>query len=143
MTTTLESLGVGVQTAHRSETFTIAGVSTTKNYQVLTLQLPSEPKVQATFCQEGLGKKILKLFKKEIQVGDAVFDKAVYITTETPDATKAFLAPDDIQTTILGAVMSGGHIEIRGRVMTATMVRADGDATDPGLVRFVQALLSS
>ncbi|MCC6527468.1 MAG: hypothetical protein IT373_32775 [Polyangiaceae bacterium] len=52
MTTALASLGAGVRTAHRFETLTIAGVSATKSYQVLTLHWPSEPRVLATFCQE-------------------------------------------------------------------------------------------
>ena len=78
----------------------------------------------------------MKLFKKELQVGDKTFDDVVYVSTDTPTETAAFLANGDIQTTILLAVTDGGSIEIEGQQMTAKMPFGDAKTEDPALFRF-------
>ena len=102
--------------------------------------LPSAPAVQASFSPEGLGAKVAKIFKKEIQVGDETFDDAVYVSTDTPDATAAFLKSERMQNTILMCAGTGGFIEIEGRRLTAKIPSSTTDE-DPSLVELVQVLL--
>ncbi len=51
--------------------------------------------------------KLTKLFKKELQTGDAEFDKLVYITTDTPNETAAFLQSPEIRAAIALAIDTG------------------------------------
>jgi hypothetical protein len=60
----------------------------------VTLTLPRATAVAATFSKEGIGKKLVKIFKKELQTGDQAFDDAIYISTDTPELTKALLSSD-------------------------------------------------
>lgn len=138
--TTFESMGAAVRRSHESNTIDIGGIKSTKEYVVTTVTLPARSRVQARFSAEGIGDKIVKIFKKEIQVGDKTFDDAVYISTSTPAETEALLQSQDVQTTILACVTTGGSIEIKDRTVT---FRASGsDASeDPAQVRFVAALL--
>lgn len=136
-----QSIGVQVQTSRRTETLEIGGSKSTKEFAVHTCVLPRAPAVQASFSREGVLKKLIKVFKKELQVGDKTFDDVVYVSTDTPDATAALLRSNDIQTTILLAVTDGGSIEIEGSKVTATFPFGDTHEEDPNLFRFVQALL--
>ena len=138
-----EAIGVRVQASTLTQTTEIAGHKTTKEFAVFTMALPVAPKVQASFSREGIVSKVVKIFKKELQVGDKTFDDVVYVSTATPAPTAAFLANGDIQTTILLAVTDGGSIEIEGQRMTAKMPFGDAKTEDPALFRFVQALLAT
>jgi hypothetical protein len=135
------SIGVTVQTSTLTETLEIGGMKTVKEFAVFNCTLPAAPKVQASFSPEGLRHKIVKLFKKELQVGDKTFDDAVYVSTDTPDETAAFLRSEKIQNTILMCVVGGGHLEIEGRRVTAKIPGSTTDE-DPSLVAFVQTLLA-
>jgi hypothetical protein len=135
-----ESIGVRVETSRLTETLEIGGMKSTKEFAVHSCILPRAPKVKASFSKEGLGAKVIKVFKKELQVGDKTFDDAVYVSTDTPEETSAFLRSNDIQTTILMAVMDGGSIEIDGTKLRAKIPW--GDTKDNAeLFRFVQTLL--
>jgi len=83
----------------------------------VTGSLPDDPPVDAAFCSEGLLEKIAKLFRKEIQVGDPLFDDYVYVRTDTPEATERLLESEGAQMAIMEFVTSDGLVSIdSGRV---------------------------
>ncbi|WP_394829654.1 hypothetical protein [Pendulispora albinea] len=139
MSDELDSLGIRYEVEETTETVEIDGKDTTKDFVVTTLALTTPPKIQASFTHEGLGKKLVKLFKKEIQVGDPAFDDVVYVSTDTPEETAAFLKSKDTQKTILTAVAGGGSIEIDERHILARIPGKDptGDHALAALVRIV------
>jgi hypothetical protein len=68
--------------------------------------------VQATFGPEGLAATFGKLFKKEIQTGDALFDEHVHVKTATEDATTKLLESEEVRTVIERVVSEGGAVAI-------------------------------
>ena len=84
----------------------------------LVVTLPKSTGVEATFSQEGFADKVFKVFKKEIQVGDPIFDEAVHIKTDTTDATEALLKSSDLRAIIERVIVNGGAIEIDGNTVT-------------------------
>lgn len=124
------------------------GVSVEKRYLThdegelteLTFTLPKSIGVQATFSAEGFGDKVLKIFKKEIQTGDGIFDEAVMIRTDTVDATSALLESTDLRAIIERVITTGGGIEIDG---TSVKLGLPGrqDGVDEVTLLFVQTLL--
>lgn len=90
--------------------------------------------------REGLGKKLVKLFKKELQTGDRAFDDAIYISTDTPETTAKLLADEQVRSTISLYVTTGGPIEIQGNTMRVTLMGRQ-EAEDPVVVALVSAVL--
>ena len=58
--------------------------------------------------EESIGKKLVKIFKKELQTGDHVFDDMVYVTTSDKPKAAAFLDSEEIRAIISGVVVEGG-----------------------------------
>lgn len=77
--------------------------------------------VRAAFTREHLGAKLAKLFRfrDEIQVGDAIFDDVVLITTETEQATRQWLDDEGVQSAILDMVADGLSVKIEGETIHA------------------------
>lgn len=129
----LKSLGVIVERSFQTNSTSINGIEVgSKESTKLTLTLPRAVEIKATFSKEGFGRKLIKLFKKELQTGDKEFDDAVYISTDTIEATKALLASADVRRAIAACVTSGGPVEIEGAVVTAELPgrHEEGDTTD-------------
>jgi hypothetical protein len=74
--------------------------------------LPKSYGVRATFAAESWGTALRKVFQKEIQTGDELFDDAVNIRTDTEEATVALLKSADICASIESVVVGGGVIEL-------------------------------
>ena len=89
--------------------------------------LPVSTGLEAAFVRESFKHMIIKLFKSELQVGDLVFDEAVYISTETPEATKAFLKDDVVIGALLSLISAGGDLAIEGQTVT---IRASDNVDD-------------
>ncbi len=138
MSTELDDLGVRYDVEQSTETVNLEGTDTTKDFVTTTFALTTPPKIQASFTREGLGQKLVKLFKKEIQVGEAAFDDVVYVSTDTPEETAAFLKSPDIRATILTAVREGGSVLIDERHIIARIpADAQNEGALAGLVRVV------
>ena len=106
----------------------------------IVVTLPKSTGVEATFSQEGFADKVLKLFKKEIQVGDPLFDEQVHIKTDTVDQTEALLQSSDLRAIIERVVVNGGAIEIDGnKVKIDVATRQDND--EEVFTLFVKTLL--
>lgn len=97
----------------------------------LVWTLPAPCAVRASFGREVLKHKLIKLFKKEIQVGDPHFDDAVYISTDTPDATNAFLESPRVREIIASMVGAGGAIGIEGATVTFESTGPNAAAAEP------------
>ena len=106
----------------------------------IEMVLPRPSPVRATFRKESWGDAVVKIFKKEIQTGDKAFDDLVYIATDTPEATRAFLASDDVRKKLELCVETGGSLEVNGTRVVAYVTGHD-TKDDPALVDIVWALL--
>jgi len=104
----------------------------------LVVTLPRSTGVRATFVREGLGRKLSKLMKKELQTGDAGFDDAVYIATETEAATAALLDGREVRDAIAALVGRGGSVELRGATLALTLAEDAAVEVD----RLVRALIA-
>lgn len=80
--------------------------------------------LRVTLQPEGLSKKLVKLFKGEIQTKDAAFDAAVFIDTDTPALVTAWLDIPELRGAILAVVQGGGSVAVDGETVT---LRAPGD----------------
>src|SRR4051812_15213985 len=97
----------------------------------VTITLGKATGVQATFGPEGLAATFGKLFKKEIQTGDALFDEHVHVKTATEDATSKLLETEEIRTVIERVVTEGGAVAIDDTKVTFQL--RDGMELDPAL----------
>ncbi len=88
---------------------------------------PMASPLRVSLTPEGLSKKLVKLFKGEIQTGDDVFDAAVFIDTDTPELAAAWLDIPALRSAILPLVQSGGGVEVNGESVT---LRAYNNALD-------------
>ncbi|MDB4955734.1 MAG: hypothetical protein JWO36_3303 [Myxococcales bacterium] len=79
--------------------------------------LPKSTEIQATFSREGLGNKLRKIFKREVQTGDGLFDEAVNIKTDTAETTAALLESRDLRAVIERLIANGGALEIDGAIV--------------------------
>ena len=80
----------------------------------LVFTLPKALDVRASFVPESLGTKVRKVFKHEIQVGDAIFDDAVNIRTDSEKTTVALLESEEVRATIESLVVNNGVLELDG-----------------------------
>jgi hypothetical protein len=139
----LQSLGVTIEKREKITNSTaisgleLGGSVTTK----LVLVLPTASPLEVTFSKEGLGRKLTKLFKKEIQTGDAAFDSAIYIATDSPEATQQFLTSSELRAAIDFCVQAAGPVEIDSNRVTLEVPGHDDDVP-PQVVTIVQAVLA-
>ena len=74
--------------------------------------IPGGTKVQGSFSHENLDTKVVKIFKKELQTGDKMFDDLVYIKTSDKDSMAQFLQSQQMRTIISDIIEDGGKIVI-------------------------------
>lgn len=132
----LEARGASFKRRRSSQTNSMnlggATVASSTVYTGLhTWTLPSDSGVRAGFAKEGLKSTVIKLFKEELQTGDAEFDDAVYITTDTEAATAAFLAHEDVRAVITDILMTGGSLSVDGETVTIGAVDDIDDEVAP------------
>lgn len=139
----LQALGVVVEKREKITNSTsvsgmeLSGSVTTK----LVLVLPSASPLAVTFSKEGFGRKLTKLFKKEIQTGDAAFDSAIYISTDSFEATKQFLTSADLRAAIDFCVQAAGPVEIDSNRITLEVPGHDDDVP-PQVVTIARAVIA-
>jgi hypothetical protein len=128
----LAALGVNVQ----RQFVTVDDAEVTE----VIVTLPKTTGVEASFTREGLADKLLKIFKKEIQIGDPLFDEHVHIKTDTTDATETLLQSSDMRAIIERVITNGGAIEIDGAAVKLE-IPGRHETDDEVLVLFVKTLL--
>lgn len=128
----LAALGVSV-------TRRVVTVESTELTEVV-VKLPKSTGVEASFTHEGLADKLVKIFKREIQIGDPLFDEHVLIKTDTKEATEALLQSTDLRAIIERVIVNGGAIEIDGFTIKLE-VPGRHEKDDEVLDLFVRTLL--
>ena len=106
--------------------------------QVVTLTRSTG--VQATFGPEGIAARFGKLFNKEIQTGDGLFDEHVHVKTDTEVSTAKLLESTDLRAIVEGIVAEGGAVEIDGTSVKIEL-RGRTDLEPNALEHLVAALL--
>ncbi|MEO8842292.1 MAG: hypothetical protein ABI591_18575 [Kofleriaceae bacterium] len=129
----LAKLGIEVARTHQ----TTGEVATT----TLTLTLPRPVTIKATFTPESMAKMVIKLFKKEVQTGDPLFDSEIYISTDTPEEIKAFL-DEDVRNAIGFIVTNGGPLEIYDTTLSI-IVGGDEPGETNEMLTIARALLAT
>lgn len=138
----LASMDVTMKLSFQTSSTEISGMQLSeKETTEVTLTLPRATAVAATFSKEGIGKKLVKIFKKEMQTGDTAFDDAIYISTDTPEPTKALLSSDVVRELITLHVGTAGPIEIEGSTVKLVLAGRQ-DVEDPAAVTLARALLA-
>lgn len=137
----LQARGATVQQSALSSTVSVGPVSSSREGLKEIWTLPSAPSVQATFASEGFFTMVKKLFSREIQTGDAVFDSAVYIQTTTPDATRAWLASPEVRSALATIVTSGETFSIEGATITGSLYWDAGAVGSPEVIAQLAASL--
>jgi len=57
--------------------------------------------IRAAFSHEGIMQRVSKVFTGELQTGDALFDAAVFIRTDTPGTTAELLESEEARSAIM------------------------------------------
>ncbi len=128
----LGKLGIKVAREHQTSSTSVSGLElSATEVTKLTLTLPRASKLKAGFVPESTGKKLIKIFKRELQTGDEHFDSEIYITTDTPDETKAFLDDEDVRNAIGFCVTTGGQLQIEGTTLSVHVTgNEEGEPTE-------------
>lgn len=106
--------------------------------------LPATSDLKVAFAKEGVGKKLIKLFTRELQTGDVSFDDLVYISTKDQARVATLLADDDVRATILDVVSRGGAISLDGDRVEFMIVEGDDpmEQQELQMCRFIEQLLA-
>ena len=138
---TLASMGVVTQKIIQTGGAIAAGAMSGQEVTRYNMRLPVSPRLQANFRKESWGDSLVKVFKKELQTGDAEFDKLVYISTDTPTRTQAFLTRE-MRNAIAYMLDTGGSLEINNEEVSAVSGGIDApDQDDQTVLKLVRALL--
>lgn len=104
--------------------------------------LPSAALVSVVFGPEKVGAKLAKIFKKEVQVGDAEFDRLVYVRTSTPEDMLRLMADPESRALVLDVVRGGGGVSVDGKQITVDVSTAKGPSVERArIARFVERVL--
>ena len=122
-----DSTGAKIGVEHE-ETQEIEQISVSRYHHIkVRVELPQSAEVSVKFCHEGVGQKLIKVFKSEYQAGDAEFDDAIYIAGEHKASTEKLLALEGARAAILALVdadnevrIEHGHINFEARDRGAT-----------------------
>ena len=136
-------MGITVQRSFMTSSTDVGGLEVSASEATeLAFTLPKQTALQATFTREGLAKKLVKIFKKEIQTGDAPFDEAVYVSTDTPEETKALLDSNVVRTIVARIVSGGGSVELDG-AFVKLVVPGRHEDDDADTITLVKAFLAT
>ncbi len=90
------------------------------NLQVIGA-LPRIIGIEAVFQRETLEHKLIKLFAREIQVGDPLFDDHIYIRTKDREELSGLLASEGFQSVVMELVTGMDRLKITGNEARATV----------------------
>lgn len=127
-----------------SHTIMVQGIKLTQPYDEVTWTwtLPAPAPFAASFSAERWQHTLVKVFKKEPQLGDELFDRSVYVTTSDEAACLALLKSEALADAIMAAVDEGASIQIDGaRVSWTKRVKLGEDPEPQG--RHMALLLGS
>lgn len=85
--------------------------------------------VRASFTREGAWEKLKKLFIREVQIGDPMFDEFIYVGTDDREATHAFLQHSGVQAVLMDLV--SGHKRVTFQYGAITVHEEGPEEVDP------------
>ncbi len=92
--------------------------------------------LKAKFFPEKEGGGLLSLFRRELQVGDDLFDKAVYVESKRDEQTAKLLSHSGLQSAIMEVVFDTGMLVVDGQIVrTQRRYSAEEKPTDPSVIR--------
>ncbi len=129
----LDAQGIACKVAHSttSNQFSLGPVripvasSGSTRYRFL---LPSPPRILFSFSPERLRHKVIKVFRKELQLNEPDFDAAVYIDTDDDELVAKFLENDGTRRLVHDIVAEGGQIAAGEKKVNVVIV--DGLRTE-------------
>jgi hypothetical protein len=86
--------------------------------------------MRARFVPQGVGERAQKRFVKEIEIGEASFDDAVYIATDTPELTRAFVGVARVRAALAWLVSEHCIVDVDDEGLTITRREARGSADE-------------
>ncbi|MBN8613300.1 MAG: hypothetical protein J0L92_22090 [Deltaproteobacteria bacterium] len=122
------ALGVSVETTEDKEASAGGRVMTTRTHH-----LPYGARtttMRARFVKQGWAELAKKMFVKEIEIGDEAFDDAVYIATDTPELTRAFVGIARVREAIVSLVAKDCMIDVVDDELAVTRPDAIGSADE-------------
>lgn len=78
----------------------------------ILVEVPHPSDIHVRMQYEGFNAKLHKLFAHEIQIGNKTFDDLVWIKTNSPETTRAFLSLGSVQSAISELIEMKAEIEI-------------------------------
>ena len=78
---------------------------------------PVRTNLHVRFSRENLLDKVAKIFTREIQVGDPLFDDMIYVRAKENSPVRDFLASDGVQSAVMEMVGSRGRLTIEGDIV--------------------------
>lgn len=135
----LAALGITVQRKYLSESGEEVDAAKAEAVEV-GFTLPRSTEVEASFSFEGFTEKLVKMFKKEVQTGDALFDQHVHIKSDTPETTAKLLESQELRAIIEGIVTEGGAVEVDGAFVKIEL-KGQKDLDRDVALHFAEALL--
>lgn len=112
------ALGIQLVVSEEREQGDHLRVSTRRTFRVA---LPAgAAEVRARFVRQGLAQEAKKLFVKEIEVGDKTFDDAVYIATDTADATRTLVNVPRVREALVALVKAGCQIDASAKELVVS-----------------------
>jgi len=135
----LDAQGIPCKVTHStsSNSFSVGAVRVPVSSPTSTrfrFVLSEQPAVQVSFSPEKFRHKLIKVFKKELQLDDEEFDAAVYIDTDEQDRVAAFLAVESTRNLVLDIVGQGGQIAIGERKLNVIIGESDRTVAEDQLL---------
>ena len=107
-----EAPGTQIEVTHEKRD-KLDQISVTFVHEVgIKVTLAKSAQVSASFSAERIGQKLIKVFKAELQAGDAAFDDAIYIADEHRESTKKLLENAGARQAILKLVGEKNRVTI-------------------------------
>lgn len=75
---------------------------------------PVQTDLHVRFSRENILDKVAKIFTREIQVGDPLFDDMIYVRSKESSPVRGFLASEGVQSAVMEMVGSRGSLTIEG-----------------------------
>ena len=94
--------------------------------------LPHTPNFSFHCVPEKLLHKVAKLVHAEPEVGDTIFDKRVYVRTETPETLHAYLTQEGVQSSMLSLFSNvvvdatrSNHVALQGDELVVSVYKGE------------------
>ncbi len=123
-----KALGVSVETTEEKDASPGGRVTTTRVHHLPYGGRTSA--VRARFVKQGWAELAKKMFVKEIEIGEKAFDDAVYIATDTQDATRKLVTEPRVREALVSLVGKDCIVDLDDDGLRVTHPDAMGDAND-------------